>query len=85
MRVREDEKDEAEPEASSSEHEQRQRGGTTAEEGGGGELHDARMLQRGRELESGVERCGVAGRWSSPFYRGRGAPGRRLPGSNSRR
>jgi hypothetical protein len=47
----------------------------TAAEGGDGELHDMRALERGRELKSGEERCGVAGGqggWSFPFYRGVG-------------
>jgi hypothetical protein len=41
VRAKEDEEDEAEPEASSPEHEQRWRGGTMSAEGGSRELHDA--------------------------------------------
>jgi hypothetical protein len=59
----------------SPELEWRWRGGVRVEGGGSGELHDTRALERGRELKSGEERCGVAGGqggWSFPFYRGVG-------------
>jgi hypothetical protein len=43
-------------------------------------LHVARPLDRGRKLESGVERCGEGQGWCSPFIGVGGALRRRLPG-----
>jgi hypothetical protein len=46
------------------------------EEGGGGELHGAQVLERGRDLESGVKSCVVLWGCSSPFIGAREGPAR---------
>jgi hypothetical protein len=65
----EQEGDEAKPTGCSPEHGLWWRGGTTVVKSGSGEVHGAQVLERGRELESGVERCRVPWGWSSPFIR----------------
>jgi hypothetical protein len=70
--VVEDEEDKAEPARGSLEHEWWQRCGTMEAESGGGSS-SLREWRRVRE-NSGVRGKGVG---CSPFYRGRGIPGRR--------
>jgi hypothetical protein len=60
----------------SLELERQWRGEAMVEEGGGGELHGAQVLERGRDLESGVKSCVVLWGCSSPFIGAREGPAR---------
>jgi hypothetical protein len=78
--AKKDEEDELEPEAGAPEHERLRRGGATVDRRLQWKLHDASALERGRELKSGLHRCGEGWGWCLPFIGARGVPGRRLPG-----
>jgi hypothetical protein len=58
-----DEEDEVELKAGAPKHEWLRRGGMTVSKRWQWKLHDAQEVDRGKELNSGVERCGEGQGW----------------------